>query len=167
MMNLQALCRAGRSLHSREDGQAMIETALSSAFLLFILLGAVELGMVTNAAIAVANSARAAAQYAAMNGGAWTRKGLDTTGMLAAAQADAGQMVDDLSFAQAPTYVCRCTGRGFANCRSAPPTGCTASHLQVTITVKTQANYTPPVQLPGLNLSNFTLRGSAQQDVLQ
>lgn len=166
-MNAQILCRARRIFVSCEDGQAMIETALSSAFLLFILLGAMELGMVTNAAIAVANSARAAAQYAAMNGGAWTRKGLDTTGMLAAAQADAGKMVSGVSFTNAPTYACRCTGWGVANCKSAPPTGCTSSHLQVTITVMTQANYTPPIQLPGLDLSRITLTGYAQEDVLQ
>lgn len=145
----------------------MIETALSSAFLLLMLLGAMELGLVMDAAIAVANSARAAAQYAAMNGGAWTRKGLDTTGMLVAAQADAGRLVGDVSFTKAPTYACRCTGWGVANCRSAPPTGCTSSHLQVTITVMTQANFTPPVQIPGLNLAHFTLKGYAQEDVLQ
>lgn len=162
------ILRLGRQVvDSSDDGQAMIETALSSAFLLLILLGAMELGMVTNASIAVANSARAAAQYAAMNGGAWTRKGLDTNGMLTAAQADAGSMVSDIAFTQAPTYACRCTGWGVANCASAPPTGCTSSHLQVTITVMTQARYTPPIQFPGLNFSNFMLRGYAQQDVLQ
>lgn len=166
-MNRQTLCRAVRSFHSREDGQALIETALSSAFLLLILLGAMELGMITNASIAVANSARAAAQYAAMNGGAWTRKGLDTTGMLAAAQADAGRVVNNVSFSKAPTYACRCTGYGVANCSSAPPTGCTASHLQVTITVMTEANYSPPIQVPGLNFSHFMLKGYAQQEVLQ
>jgi Flp pilus assembly protein TadG len=166
-MKIRILWRARRIFHSCEDGQAMIETALSSAFLLFILLGAMEVGMLTNAAIAVANSARAAAQYAAMNGGAWTRKGLDSTGMLSAAQADAGRLVSSVSFTRAPTYTCRCTGSGIANCSTAPPTGCTSSHLQVTITVMTQADYTPPIRVPGLNISHFTLKGYAQQEVLQ
>ena len=166
-MNARVLYRARRILSASEDGQALIETALSSAFLLLILLGALEVGMVMNASIAVANTARAAAQYAAMNGGAWTRKGLDTTGMLGAAQAEAGRLVNNVSFAKTPSYACRCTGWGVANCRSAPPTGCLSSHLQVTITVMTQANYTPPIQVPGLNLSNFTLKGYAQEDVLQ
>ncbi|HUB29056.1 MAG TPA: TadE/TadG family type IV pilus assembly protein [Terracidiphilus sp.] len=150
-----------------EHGQAMIETALSSLLLMLLLLGAVELGMVAYAAIEVANSAKAAAQYAAMNGGAWTRTGLDTTGMLNAAQADAGNMVSNISFTTAPGYTCSCTGGGAANCASSPPTGCVGSHLLVTITVQTQANYRPLIQIPGSRFTTITLYGSAQEEVLQ
>ncbi|HEY6491091.1 MAG: TadE/TadG family type IV pilus assembly protein [Terracidiphilus sp.] len=150
-----------------ESGQALIETALSSLFLMLLLLGAVELGMVAYAAIEVANSAKAAAQYAAMNGGAWTATGLDRVGMLAAAQADAGNLVSNISFQTAPTYACRCTGAGTADCATSPPTGCTASHLLVTITVRTQAIYRPLIQLPGSGFTTVTLHGAAQQEVLQ
>lgn len=167
MMNGRILCRARNILRSSERGQAMIETALSSMFLMLLLLGAMEMGTMTYAAIEVANSAKAAAQYAAMNGGAWTRSGLDTVGMLAAAQADAGNLVNNISFTTAPTYSCVCTGAGLVNCSTAPPTGCTSSHLLVTITVKTQANYTPPIKIPGLTSSHIVLKGSAQEDVLQ
>jgi Flp pilus assembly protein TadG len=149
-----------------ETGQAMIETAISSLFLMLLLLGAMELGMVAYAAIEVANSAKAAAQYAAMNGGAWTKTGLDTVGMLTAAQADAGNLVSHISFTTPPTYVCSCSGAGVANCGSAPPTGCTGSHLLVTITVRTQAMYTPLVHILGGH-SSIMLKGSAQQAVLQ
>jgi hypothetical protein len=121
--------------------------------------------MVAYAAVEVANSAKAAAQYAAMNGGAWTRTGLDTVGMLAAAQADAGNLVTRISFTTPPTYACRCTGGGFANCGTAPPTGCSGSHLLVTIQVKTQAIYTPLVHAVGFG--SIILKGSAQQEVLQ
>jgi Flp pilus assembly protein TadG len=166
-MTGQILFRVKNILRSSERGQAMIETALSSMFLMLLLLGAMEMGTMTYAAIEVANSAKAAAQYAAMNGGAWTRNGLDTVGMLAAAQADAGNLVSNISFTTAPTYACVCTGTGFANCSTAPPTGCTSSHLLVTITVKTQANYTPPVRIPGLTSAHIMLKGSAQEAVLQ
>lgn len=158
---------ARRFVQAADSGQAMIETALSSLFLMLVLLGAVEMGMVAYAAIEVANSAKAAAQYAAMNGGAWTRTGLDTTGMLAAAQADAGNLVSNISFSTAPTYACRCTGAGVADCGTAPPTGCTGSHLQVTVTVKTQAIFTPLIHFPGSGFTSITLKGSAQQEVLQ
>jgi Flp pilus assembly protein TadG len=148
-----------------QSGQAMIETALSSLFLMLLLLGGIELGMVAYAAIEVANSAKAAAQYSAMNGGAWTPTGLDTVGMLAAAQADAGNLVSNISFTSPPTYVCRCTGAGVADCGTAPPTGCTGSHLVVTIKVQTEATYTPLVHAIGFD--SIVLKGSAQQDVLQ
>lgn len=161
------LCRAGEVLTSCESGQAMIETAISSLFLIVLLLGAVDLGMVTYAAIEVANSAKAAAQYAAMNGGAWTRRGLDTVGMLAAAQADAGNLVSDIAFTSAPTYTCRCTGAGVANCTTAPPSGCMSSHLLVTVTVRTQESYTPPIRVPGFNFPHILLKGSAQEEVLE
>lgn len=166
-MNGRILRRASLAFCSCELGQAMIETALSSLFLMLLLLGAMEMGMVTYAAIEVANSAKAAAQYAAMNGGAWTRRGLDTVGMLAAAQNDAGNLVSNISFTTAPTYACRCTGAGLANCSTAPPSGCTPSHLLVTITVKTQASYTPLIHVPGINFSRIMLKGSAQEDVLE
>jgi TadE-like protein len=153
----------------REGGQALIETALSSLFLMLLLLGAVEMGMVAYAAIEVANSAKAAAQYAAMNGGAWTANGgLDTVGMLNAAQADAGNLVAKISFSTAPTYTCSCTGAGVADCGPpGPPTGCSGSHLLVSITVKTQAVYRPLIRFPGSNFTSVTLTGRAEQEVLQ
>ncbi len=154
-----------KSFFSQQSGQAMIETALSSLFLILLLLGGIELGMVAYAAIEVANSAKAAAQYAAMNGGAWAPTGLDTVGMLAAAQADAGNLVSNISFTSPPTYACRCTGAGLPNCGTAPPTGCTGSHLIVTIQVQTQATYTPLVHAIGFD--SIVLKGSAQQEVLQ
>ena len=164
-MRLRFLRGVGRWITNDERGQALIETALSSLFLMLLLLGGIEVGMVAYAAIEVANSAKAAAQYAAMNGGAWTQTGLDTDGMLAAAQADAGNLVSSISFTAPPTYACRCTGAGLPDCGTAPPTGCTGSHLVVTIQVQTQATYTPLIHAVGFN--SIVLKGSAQQEVLQ
>jgi Flp pilus assembly protein TadG len=164
-MRTRWIRKVKKVLSGEERGQAMIETALSSLFLMLLLLGGLEVGMVAYAAIEVANSAKAAAQYAAMNGGAWTPTGLDTQGMLNAAQAEAGNLVSRITFTTPPTYTCRCTGGGVANCHTAPPTGCTSSHLRVTIAVKTQTSYFPLIH--ALGFAGVTLKGSAQQEVLQ
>ena len=54
-----------------EDGQALIETSISASLLILLMLGAVEFGRAAYVAIEVSNAARAAAQYGAMNGGAF------------------------------------------------------------------------------------------------
>lgn len=149
-----------------ESGQALIETGISSFLLALLLLGAVELGTVTYASIEVSNSAKAAAQYATMNGGAWTSSGLDTVGMLSAAQADAGNLVSNVTFPTAPSYTCSCSGAGTATCSTSPPTGCAGSHLIVTVTVKTQGTYNPLIRFWN-GFTSITLNGYAQEEVLQ
>src|SRR5579863_336052 len=79
-----------------ETGQALIEAAVSLPLMLAMLLGMAELGKVVYCGIEVTNAARAATQYAAMNGGAFSTtdaSGLDTTGMLSAATGDAGNLL--------------------------------------------------------------------------
>src|SRR3569833_2802385 len=89
-----------------EGGQALVETALTLPMLALMLLGAFEFSRVAYAAIEVTNAARAAAQYGAMNGGGF----LDTSGMLAAANADAGNL-SGLSWASGyPSVACSCSG---------------------------------------------------------
>lgn len=75
-----------------ENGQALVEAALSLPFIVVMLLGMTEIGKMVYCAIEVTNSARAAAQYATMNGGAFSTNssGMDVTGMLTAAQSDSG-----------------------------------------------------------------------------
>jgi Flp pilus assembly protein TadG len=150
----------------QEDGQALIETYLSSALLIVLLLGAAEFGTITYAATELSNAARAAAQYAAMNGGAFTDTGLDTTGMLLAAQTDAGNLASTVQFATPPTYTCACTGAGTAVC-GAPPSGCNESRLLVTVKVQLKTSINPLVFVPGFTKSSITLYGSDQQVVLQ
>src|SRR5438876_4434317 len=67
-----------------EDGQAMIELALSLPLLCLLLLGAAELGRVVYASIEVSNAARAAAQYGGSRHAATT----DSGGITNAAKAD-------------------------------------------------------------------------------
>lgn len=149
-----------------ERGTALIETAFSSLLLILLLVGAVELALMSYASIEVANAAKAAAQYATMNGGAWTATGLDTVGMLNAAQNDSGDLLSNVSFSTTPTYTCSCTGAGTATCTTSPPTGCKGSHLTITVTVKMQAAYSPLIRVPG-GPTSITLHGYAQEAVLQ
>jgi Flp pilus assembly protein TadG len=152
------------------SGSALVETALTLPMLLAILIGGGELAKVAYVAIEVQNAARAASQYAAMNGGAFNSNdssGLDTTGMLNAAKADAGNLTSGLAFAATPTFSCSCTGTGTASCTApSAPSGCTTSHLMVTVTVRMQATYTSALQLPGLP-SHYTLYGNSIEQVLQ
>lgn len=156
----------------RECGQALVETAISASLLVVFVLGAASLGKLSYTAIEVTNAARAAAQYGAMNGGAFLptdSTGLDSAGMLAAAQADAGDLGTLVQFASGyPTYTCSCSGTGTASCTPpAAPSGCTTSHLILTIQVQTTATFNPLVFVPGFGNHSFTLHGSAQQQVLQ
>jgi hypothetical protein len=155
-----------------QSGQALVETALAASLLALFILGAASLGRVSYAAIEVTNAARAAAQFGAMNGAAFLPSdstGLDSAGMLSAAQLDARDLGSLVQFASGyPTYSCSCSGTGTASCTPpATPSGCTTSHLIVTIQVQTTATFNPFVFIPGFAQHSFTLTGTAKQQVLQ
>lgn len=158
-------------LRGGERGSALIELAVSLPLLMLMLLGAAEFARVSFEAIEVTNAARAAVQYGAMDGGKYLASGtnnLDSTGMLRAAQADAGNLSSSIAFASGyPTMACSCTGTGTATC-GAPPTGCSppTSAIVATITARVQATYQPLVSVPGFSSQSFTLYGWAQQEVL-
>lgn len=156
-----------------EEGQALVETAVALTLLVVLVVGAVEFGMIAYAAIEVSNAARAAAQYGAMNGGAFLSSdstGMDSVGMLNAAQGDAGNFGTGVSFSTGyPTYSCFCSSSSDTTASCTPPatpSGCTSSKLIVTVSVKTQTTFTPPIRIPGLG-SSITLTGLSQQEVLQ
>lgn len=162
-----------KRLRREQEGQALIECALSGTLLAVLLLSAVEFGRMAYAAIEVSNAARAAAQYGAMNGGAFLSSdatGLDSVGMLNAAQLDAGNLGTSVTFASGyPKYSCYCSSSTdtTASCTApATPSGCTASHIIVTVQVQTQATYNPLIHVPGFP-DPITLQGSSQQEVLQ
>ncbi len=157
----------------RDDGgQALIECILSGSILVLLLLGAVEFGRMAYASIEVSNAAHAAAQYGAMNGGAFLNTdstGLDATGMLNAARGDAGNLGTAVTMSSGyPTYTCYCSSStDTASCTPpATPSGCNSSHLIVTVKVQTQATFDPLIHVPGLATS-ILLKGTSQQQVLQ
>lgn len=148
-----------------EGGQALVETALTLPMLALMLLGAFEFSRVAYAAIEVTNAARAAAQYGAMNGGGF----LDTDGMLAAANADAGNLNNGLSWVSGyPSVACSCSGTTQdASCPSGKsPSGCTGSQLMVTVSVQMKYQITSVLKVPGFPTS-YTVYGTASQGLLQ
>jgi hypothetical protein len=55
-----------------EAGSALVETALTLPIIVAMLVGAVEMGDLAYKATEMSSAARAAAQYAGMNGGGFT-----------------------------------------------------------------------------------------------
>lgn len=149
-----------RLLRKGETGSALVEMALVFPLLMGMLLGAVQIGVMTHCAIEATNAARAGAQYAAMNGGGYN----DLNGIKAAAQADAGELT-----LGTPTVATSCTcSDGSGNCALSSGVYSCASGKTVTIvTVTTTGKYPSLIKIPGLFSNNtFTLTGSAQQEVL-
>jgi Flp pilus assembly protein TadG len=147
-----------------DGGQALLETALTLPMLALMLLGAFEFSRVAYSAIEVTNAARAAAQYGAMNGGGF----LDTSGMLAAANADAGNL-SGLSWVSGyPTVACSCSGTTQdASCPSGKsPSGCASSQLLVTVNVQLKFQMSSVLKVPGFP-TNYTVYGNASKGVLQ
>jgi Flp pilus assembly protein TadG len=146
----------------REEGQALVETALSMSLLLLLMLGAVEFGSMAYSAIAVENAARAAAQYGAQTHYTAT----DSTGMQQKAK---NEYPTPSALTLTSSYSCSCAGTGTSavcanNSVTAPE--CPNSYMEVNLTVQTQVSYTPVIHIPGLS-GPFQLRGAAKQKVLQ
>lgn len=149
------------ALLARQSGQALVETALAVPLLAGIMFGAVELGRVIYASIEVSNAAKAAVQYGARSSGGAS----DTTGMLAAAQAETTDFssASQVSFATGyPALSYTCSDGSAATGLS---TDCASSHLEETLTVMTQATVNPLIHLPGLP-QTYTIYGHSTQTVL-
>jgi Flp pilus assembly protein TadG len=153
----------------REEGQALVETSLSIALLFLMMLGVVELGQFAYAAIEVMNTAKAAAQYGSQTPGT----AANLAGMLRAAQNEYStpSAVSLLSPTATTGYACNCSGSTTAvsctnNSLTAPTCGA-GTTLEVTITVQTQVNYSPGIQIPGLLTGPIHIKATAIQKVLQ
>lgn len=171
-VSFQGIAALGRL----ESGSALVETALIFPVLLLLLLGAVELGDLSYRATEMSNSARAAAQYAAMNGGAFTdcngtfAGGTCSagTGIVAAAQADAPWASSKCSnFSVSAVNSCTCSNS--SACTGTSSYSCATGLPIVTVTVTTTASCGGIVSLNVFNSNSnlFNLQGYAQQEVLQ
>jgi Flp pilus assembly protein TadG len=158
--------RAIRALKSRTSGSALVETALTFPILIGLLLGAVEFGDLAFKSIQVTGAARAAAQYAAMNGGNYmdTRSG---GGIQLAAQNEAPWAYSKCSSftVSESSLSCACSD-GTACSGAAGSWSCTTGKPVVTVGISTTAVCAPVAKVPGLFTSSFTLHGYAQQKVL-
>ncbi len=139
-----------------ENGQALVELALSLPILVTIFVGAAEFARVVYASIEVSNAAMAGVQYGAQN----PNTAGDTAGIQTAASNDAA----DISLG--PTSVskaCICSDGSASTCL---PTDCSTSNIETILTVQTQTSFDPGIHLPGLS-ATYTLYGRAVQKVLQ
>lgn len=145
-----------------EDGQSLVELALTVPILLLLLLGAAELARVAYAAIEVSNAAEAAVRYGAQNSS--TASPLNWPAIQATAATDAA----NLPLASVtPELVCGCSDESVSgqSCTGFTIANCPGSHPVETLTVTTTANFDPLIHIPGLPKS-FTLTGRAIQKVL-
>jgi hypothetical protein len=161
-MNNKKLCSCMvRTRKKSESGQAFVELFLTMTFLLVpLLIGAGEFARAAYAYIEVSNAARAAVQY-----GAQTHATVaDTAGMLTAAQNDYSLDPTRLTLPTATT-ACNCSDDGSSvSCTSS--TACNGAHIEINLTVQTQATFDPGFYEPFLS-DSFTVTGTAVQKVLQ
>lgn len=176
MCNLRSAMNWVNRIRHCESGSALVEMALTMPVLLAMLLGGVELGDMSYRATEMSNSARSAAQYAAMNGGAFT----DCNGTFAGGTCSATSGIVTAAKADAPwasrkcanfavTAASSCTCSGGSACAGSTSYSCTSGRPVVTVTVKTTASCGGVVGLMNLfngNNNSFNLQGFAQQEVL-
>jgi len=140
-----------------ETGGSLVETALTAPILFTLILGAAEFARVAYMAIEVTSAARAGVSYGAQSG----LTASDTNGITWAALHD-GVDVPGISVSSVSLgYICS---------DGSPSTGattdCSASHIEETVTVQTQATVNPIIHVPGLP-TTYTLYGQAVQKCLQ
>jgi Flp pilus assembly protein TadG len=149
-----------------ESGQALIELTLTVFFLLIpLLIGAAEFARAAYCYIEVSNAARAAVQYGAQNHATADDTAADTAGILTAARNDYSLDPSLLTLTPAPTTACNCSDTG-TSVSCTDPTVCSGAHIEVTLTVHTQATFDPGFYEPFL-ARTFTVTGTAVQKVLQ
>lgn len=163
-----------RLLRRSQSGSALVEVALTLPALLLMLLGAVELGGLAYRATEMTNAARTAAQYAAMNGGAFTDCNgtfaggtcSTTSGIYAAAQADAPWAASTCSnWVVTAASSCSCSD---SSACTTTDYSCSSGKPVVLVTVTTSASCPGFAAVPKLfSAGSFTLQGSSQQEVLQ
>jgi Flp pilus assembly protein TadG len=145
--------------HSGESGQALIETAISLAMLVIMLLGAVEVGRIAWASIQVVNAAKAAVQYGDIS----NRNSSDMVGMQNAAAASATAL-PNLQTNVTSTCVCA-DGTACLTPSASIHNRCPGGAAVGTLHVTSQVTFNPAIHLPGMP-ATYTLYGRAVQQVL-
>jgi Flp pilus assembly protein TadG len=148
-----------------EGGHSFIELAIILPVFALMLLGAIEIGRMAYLGIAVHSAARAGVQYGAQN----ASTAINSTGMVAKANADASNITEarwwgsSAAFTATASYFCQCADGSSSTCAAA---SCSGSQRYTFVQVDTAALYTPFFQYPGLPPSQ-TLRGHAIMRVSQ
>ena len=161
-----------------DNGAALVELALTAPLFILLMLGGIELGRIAYYAIEIQNAARAGASYGSTNIG----NAANTTTTQQAAKNDAPDISDLVVVTPGRTCVCETynasTGTasfnpssGTVDCGASIITSCTVENsttLQSVVgyvTVSTQANISPIVQIPSLP-STYTLNGYSALRIL-
>jgi len=167
-LQYSAIVRAFSRLRS-ERGNALLEVALVAALLgVPLLLGTGEMGYAVYDSIEIANAANVAALYGMQS----ATFASDTSGMTAAARAEATDVGAALTVTPTAYYACSSAvggtqytgGSAQANANAACTGG--SNHALEFVKVNTSATVTPLVHCPGLPAS-FALIGSSVMEVEQ
>jgi Flp pilus assembly protein TadG len=156
-MIFRALGRLPRiaSRGGSDQGQALIETALSVMFFVLLIFGATEFARLAYAAIEISNAAKAGVQYAAQS----NATSGDTAGVQTAAANEARNLTVTATLQQPLSIVCS-DGSAFSKTN-----GCATGTFAVsTVTVTTSTSFNPLIHIPGFG-GSFTLKGQASQVV--
>jgi Flp pilus assembly protein TadG len=111
------------SIHQnrRERGSAFIEFGLVSLIMIPLFFGVIDYSRVFYYAAIAQGAARAGTQYAVFQ----APNHANTTGMTAAATADAANVTSSQSFTVTPTYFCQCSNGNSISCTGSCGTGVT------------------------------------------
>jgi Flp pilus assembly protein TadG len=164
---------ATRKIAANEEGQALIEAAVTLPILLLLLVGATDFAMAAYGSIEVTNAANAGADY----GAASAIAAADQAGIENAAATDAANMVtpagaSTLTTSVSYSYICS-NGAPWAG--TPPVVSCPGgAAVETILTVNTTASYSPPIHLVALPFigtlglpTSYTLVGQAVRKVSQ
>lgn len=163
MMRISKCGDRERVVEPGERGSALVELALSLPLLSLMLLGAVEFARVAYASIEVANAAHSAVMYAASSAAASS----DTTGIGNAAATDSPNLFGGSAVSVTSVSTsCSCANASYTPTSCSDNNTCQSNNtaMVTTVTVKTQATYSPLLRIPRGGM-NFTLYGQSSQVV--
>lgn len=152
--------RTGPRFCGSQEGQALVELALTIPILLLLLLGIVELARVAHTTIELANAARAGAQYSAQSGNYLPSTDQTQNGQIATAAKNDAPHLTAMNVSATKGYGC---SDGSAVTGTLGTYSCTSGHLVFTAEVTTSIKYDPLIHLPFLP-ATYNLTGYAVQD---
>jgi Flp pilus assembly protein TadG len=131
-----------RTRRATQAGQALLEVALVTPFLLLLAVGIIEIGRYAYYSILVADAARAGAQYGAQN----LATAADTAGIRTAAEND-GQNLAALHVTV--QHECGCSGSSIGG--ACPATACASpNHPLIYVKVSVTGTFNSLFKYPGI-----------------
>ena len=162
---LRTWTRAATRRLRDSNGNASIELALAfSVFITPLMIGTTEVAFLVYDSIEVSNAATAGAMYGMIS----STLASNTSGIQAAAQAEASDFGTGLTVTPTVYYACSAAVGGTQyTTQVAAAAACPANasnHYLEFIQVNSSATVTPPMRVPGLPTS-WTLRGQSVMEV--